>query len=45
MNHKEIICNASNSILPNKLFSSSGGAFILLGLLIGILNALKRGEE
>ena len=35
----------SNDILPNKLFITSGGAFILLGVLIGIVNAMKRGEE
>ena len=35
----------NNNILPNKLFISSGGAFILLGVLIGIVNYLKRGEE
>lgn len=35
----------NNDILPNKLFLSSGGAFILLGILIGIINSMKRGEE
>ena len=43
--YRWIVTVFDNSVLPNKLFSSSGGAFILLGLLIGILNALKRGEE
>ena len=35
----------NNNFLPNKLFITSGGAFILLGILIGIVNAMKRGEE
>lgn len=35
----------NNDVLPNKLFITSGGAFILLGILIGIVNAMKRGEE
>ncbi len=35
----------NNDILPNKLFLNSGGAFILLGLLIGIINSVKRGEK
>lgn len=47
--YKEIITVFNGSIIPNKIFLTSGGAFILLGLLIGIVNALnnrtKRGEE
>lgn len=35
----------NNQVLPNKLFVTSGGAFILLGILIGIINSVKRGEE
>ena len=35
----------NNDVLPNKLFITSGGAFILLGVLIGIVNAMRRGEE
>ena len=35
----------NNSVLPNKLFLSSGGAFILLGLIIGIINSIKVGDE
>lgn len=35
----------NNDILPNKLFITSGGAFILLGIIIAIVNSFKRGEE
>ena len=35
----------NNNFLPNKLFITSGGAFILLGILIALVNSMKRGEE
>ena len=31
----------NNNILPNKLFLTSGGAFILLGILMAIINHFK----
>ncbi len=40
---REIIHVFNNSVIPNKLFLTSGGAFILLGILIGIING-RRGE-
>ncbi len=44
--YREIIHVFSGNILPNKLFITSGGAFIMLGLLIGITNALmNRSDE
>ena len=43
--YRWIINVFNNNILPNKIFITSGGAFILLGILIGLVNALKRGEE
>lgn len=43
--YRWIINVFNNNFLPNKLFITSGGAFILLGILIGIVNAMKRGEE
>lgn len=43
--YRWIINVFSNSVLPNKLFLSSGGAFILLGLIIGIINSIKVGDE
>lgn len=43
--YRWIINVFNNNILPNKLFITSGGAFILLGILIGIINSMKRGEE
>ena len=43
--YRWIINVFDNEILPNKLFITSGGAFILLGVLIGIVNSMKRGEE
>ena len=43
--YRWIINVFSNDILPNKLFITSGGAFILLGILIGIINSMKRGED
>ncbi|MBQ1812474.1 MAG: electron transport complex subunit RsxE [Bacilli bacterium] len=41
--YREIIHVFNNSVIPNKLFLTSGGAFILLGILIGIING-RRGE-
>lgn len=41
--YREIIHVFNNSVLPNKLFLTSGGAFILLGILIGIISG-RRGE-
>lgn len=43
--YRWIINVFNNNFLPNKLFITSGGAFVLLGILIGIVNAMKRGEE
>ena len=43
--YRWIINVFNNSVLPNKLFLSSGGAFILLGLIIGIINSIKVGDE
>lgn len=43
--YRWIINVFDNNFLPNKLFITSGGAFILLGILIGIVNSMKRGEE
>ena len=43
--YRWIINEFNNDFLPNKLFITSGGAFILLGILIGIVNSMKRGEE
>lgn len=42
--YKEIIEVFSSNILPNKLFITNGGTLILLGILLGIINNLKRGE-
>lgn len=41
--YREIIHVFNNTVIPNKLFLTSGGAFILLGILIGIING-RRGE-
>ena len=41
--YREIIHVFNNSVIPNKLFLTSGGAFILIGILIGIING-RRGE-
>lgn len=43
--YRWIINVFNNSVLPNKLFLTSGGAFILLGLIIGIINSIKVGDE
>ena len=43
--YKEVIHVFNNDILPNKLFLNSGGAFIILGLVIGIINAVNRGDK
>ena len=43
--YREIIKIYSGTLFPNRIFLTSGGAFILLGLIIGIINAIrKRGE-
>jgi len=42
--YREIIHVFNGNMLPNKLFISSGGAFILLGLIIGMVNAIKGGK-
>ena len=43
--YREIINIYSGALLGNKLFLTSGGAFILLGIVIGFINAFKnRGE-
>lgn len=41
--YKEILHVFNNSFIPNKLFLTSGGAFILLGVVIGIIN-VRKGE-
>ena len=41
--YREILHVFNNVVLPNKLFLTSGGAFILLGIIIGIING-RRGE-
>ena len=38
---KEFFIVFNNNILPNKLFLTSGGAFILLGILMAIINHFK----
>lgn len=43
--YKSIIQVFNNDILPNKLFVTSGGAFILLGIILAIINSIKRGDE
>lgn len=43
--YKSIIHVFNNDILPNKLFVTSGGAFILLGIILAIINSIKRGDE
>lgn len=43
--YRSIVNVFNNNILPNKLFLSSGGAFILLGILIGIINSNSGGDE
>ena len=44
--YREIIHVFNGNILPNRLFITSGGAFILLGIIIGITNALmNRGDN
>lgn len=40
--YREIITIFNNSVIPNSLLLTSGGAFILLGLLIGLINYIKR---
>ncbi len=44
--YRSIVTVFNNNMFPNKLFLTSGGAFIILGILIGIINSiLKRGEK
>lgn len=43
--YRWIINVFDGNVLPNNLFITSGGAFILLGLLIGVINSMNRGEE
>lgn len=44
--YRSVINIFNNNVIPNKLILTSGGAFILLGIIIGIINSLrKRGEE
>lgn len=44
--YRSIITVFNNNIIPNKLFITAGGAFILVGILLGIINSLnKRGEN
>lgn len=40
--YREIIHVFNNVVLPNRLFLTSGGAFILLGIVIGIINNIRR---
>lgn len=42
--YRSIITVFNNNILPNKIFLSSGGAFITLGLLIALINAIRRNN-
>jgi Na+-translocating ferredoxin:NAD+ oxidoreductase RnfE subunit len=34
-----------NIIIPNNIFITSAGAFIILGLIVGIVNVIKNREE
>lgn len=43
--YRFIIDVFNNDILPNKIFLTSGGAFILLGLVMGIIRKLNRGDN
>lgn len=45
-NYKLIIHDIfpNNYLIPNELLISPGGAFIVIGVLLGIFNSLKRGE-
>ncbi|MBR1884350.1 MAG: electron transport complex subunit RsxE [Clostridia bacterium] len=43
--YKEVIRIFNGNIFPNKLFLTSGGAFILLGIIIGFINSIKKGKE
>jgi len=40
--YRSIIQVFNNDVLPNQLFLTSGGAFILLGFIIAIINYMKR---
>lgn len=40
--YKEIIHVFNNMVFPNRLFLTSGGAFILLGIVIAIINGIRR---
>lgn len=40
--YRSIVTVFNNTVLPNPLLLTSGGAFILLGLLIGLINYIKR---
>ncbi|HOO67852.1 MAG TPA: electron transport complex subunit RsxE [Bacilli bacterium] len=42
INYHLIIIVFNNNILPNTLFLTSGGAFILLGIIIACINSIKR---
>jgi len=40
--YRSIIHVFNNDVLPNQLFLTSGGAFLLLGFIIAIINYMKR---
>lgn len=35
----------SNNVIPNQLFSAPAGAFLTMGLLLGIINYLRKEDE
>lgn len=43
--HTYIINVFNNNVLPNGLFLTSGGAFIILGIIIGVINSIKRRSK
>ena len=43
--YREVIHIFNGNILPNHLFLTSGGAFILLGFLIAFINKLRKKES
>lgn len=43
--YKEVITVFKGDILPNKLFLTSGGAFIVLGFVIALVNIIRKGGK
>lgn len=35
----------ANDVIPNQFFLTASGAFLTLGLLLGFINSLRRGDE